>query len=879
MNYCAGDVAATFEVTKKLFPIFLERVPHPVSFAALRHLGNLILPTTTKWDKYIESAESCYEKNRVEVTSTIEERANDLIQFVVQENPDLLPDYESDPWLSQLNWTLKEAKLKKDGSLPKKRAYLTGYPEWYRDLFRGTSGRIMNLTLRTRITPLLLRLKWEGYPLFWVDSQGWCFKVPYGDQEAIEKLTAKNYTQPKLPEEEFDVLESLQSGGTSYVLFKVPHPDGPKARCTHVLSKQYVRYFEDGTLTSEYEHAHKILKLNNEASYWLSNRNRINDQFVVYNQEDKNKFFDTKKESKEHKDMAIILPNLATMGTITRRATENTWLTASNAKKDRIGSELKSLIEAPKGYCFIGADVDSEELWIASLVGDSMFEIHGGTALGWMTLEGEKSQKTDLHSKTSSILGISRNNAKVFNYGRIYGAGIKFASRLLKQFNASLSDLEADEIAKKLYDNTKGMTGRSKHFGANQPKLYYGGSESVMFNALEAIAQQDEPRTPVLGARITDALNVKNLRNNNYMTSRVNWTIQSSGVDYLHLLIVSMEYLSEKYGVDARLAITVHDELRYLVKEEDKYKAALLLQISNVWTRAMFCEQLGIKEVPQSCAFFSEVDIDFVLRKEVSMDCVTPSNPTPIPHGESLNIAGLLEKCRQGDILDDDKKKTKPLTLNRVKYTARKPVIYDLDKNLSRACKVLKIKLQSSNDAAEWKKNLYAFAKIKGQQLFQTDNVPSSKGKTSEEPKKPRKSYKKKNREILDIDLETKTEKKGKKGKYVASAKKTNYDDEGKYLKPPYLREDMWKDEPIVTWHRTPPPPPSQPISFAASSRPIYKKDGFSQYSTGSRSASSSSESQFKYHRRHASSLTPDRLRRGVRLRNEKRSEDYEVTK
>lgn len=31
--------------------------------------------------------------------------------------------------------------------------------------------------------------------------------------------------------------------------------------------------------------------------------------------------------------MAIILPNLATMGTITRRATENTWLTASNAKK------------------------------------------------------------------------------------------------------------------------------------------------------------------------------------------------------------------------------------------------------------------------------------------------------------------------------------------------------------------------------------------------------------------------------------------------------------------------------------------------------------------------------------------------------------------
>ena len=186
------------------------------------------------------------------------------------------------------------------------------------------------------------------------------------------------------------------------------------------------------------------------------------------------------------------------------------------------------------------------------------------------------------------------------------------------------------------------------------------------------------------------------------MTSRVNWTIQSSGVDYLHLLIISMEYLIEKYGIDARLAITVHDELRYLVKETDKYKAALLLQISNIWTRAMFCEQLGIKEVPQSCAFFSEVDIDHVLRKEVSMDCVTPSNPTPIPLGESLNIGQLLLKCQHGDILAD--KNTKPLTLRTTKYSPRQPIINQLDKNLTIAEKIAKIELQTSIDKDEWKK-------------------------------------------------------------------------------------------------------------------------------------------------------------------------------
>lgn len=58
----------------------------------------------------------------------------------------------------------------------------------------------------------------------------------------------------------------------------------------------------------------------------------------------------------------------------------------------------------------------SEELWIASLVGDAQFKLHGGNALGFMTLEGTKSAGTDLHSRTASILGISRNDAKVITF-------------------------------------------------------------------------------------------------------------------------------------------------------------------------------------------------------------------------------------------------------------------------------------------------------------------------------------------------------------------------------------------------------------------------------------------------------------------------------
>jgi DNA polymerase gamma 1 len=84
-----------------------------------------------------------------------------------------------------------------------------------------------------------------------------------------------------------------------------------------------------------------------------------------------------------------------------------------NKKKERIGSELKTMIQCPQGFNLIGADVDSQELWIAATIGDAHFaKIHGSTALGWMNLQGKKSDGTDMHSKTASMIGICRDQAK-----------------------------------------------------------------------------------------------------------------------------------------------------------------------------------------------------------------------------------------------------------------------------------------------------------------------------------------------------------------------------------------------------------------------------------------------------------------------------------
>jgi len=493
-------------------------------------------------------------------------------------------------------------------------------------------------------------------------------------------------------------------------------------------------------LTSEYDLAKEALQMNAACSYWISARERIKTQMVVYENDGIDIGMKADPEKNERL-LGIILPQVIPMGTITRRAVESTWLTASNAKKNRVGSELKALVTAPPGYVFVGADVDSEELWIASLVGDAQFKLHGGNALGFMTLEGSKAAGTDLHSKTANILDIGRNNAKVFNYGRIYGAGLKFAATLLRQFNTAISNTQAEEIAKKLYRETKGT--KSKKQSIAPRPFWYGGTESFVFNKLEEFAEQDQPRTPVLGAGITEALMKQYINKGGFLTSRINWAIQSSGVDYLHLLIISMDYLIRRYGLHARLAITVHDEIRYLVKSEDKYRVAMALQVANIWTRCMFAQQMGIEDLPQSCAWFSAVDIDQVLRKEVDLDCVTPSHPDPIPPGESLDIQSLLS--RGGDAALDPREGDAAIdaTLESIPYEHRQPVMESLTSD-SEEKNLFMIRAQIARTEEELKKVLKEYNAVYG----------ASAGRRNKGKKDDRQTYASKNTSWMRVQNE-----------------------------------------------------------------------------------------------------------------------------
>ena len=59
-----------------------------------------------------------------------------------------------------------------------------------------------------------------------------------------------------------------------------------------------------------------------------------------------------------------------------------------------------------------------------------------------------------------------------------------------------------------------------------------------------------------------------------------------------------MTYLSDKFDIKSKFLISIHDEIRFLVRDEDVERAALALQVSNLWTRAMFASRLGMDGLP-----------------------------------------------------------------------------------------------------------------------------------------------------------------------------------------------------------------------------------------------------------------------------------------
>lgn len=406
---------------------------------------------------------------------------------------------------------------------------------------------------------------------------------------------------------------------------KVPHPKGTGENVGSIFSKEFIDDFKTGVAGSNLPEAKRAIEIAVATSYWTGTRKRVMDRIF---RAVKNPY---------GREALCTLPGILVHGTVTRRTVENLFAVMCSTKPQRIGTELKTRIEAPEGWKIISADYDAQEMNVAGIYAD-LWEggYPGCSPLGFSVLSGSKEAGTDPHSSLAKQVGISRDEAKIQNFQILYGAGLKAIQRQVLRNHPEKLPSEVKQLSQTILSKKKGYVNGG---------IYEGGSDSGAFNMMEQIAiRSKSPQLPCLGTKISTALRPAAV-GDDFKNGRTNWAIQASGAEILSITLTAVAWLAKEYKIPYRFIISIHDELHFMTPERYAEQFAVLFQIAHVYTWSLFHSKVGIPELPLSRAFFSSVAIDNRIRKSPKECTVTPSNPNGAhePNGVEYSMRELSE--------------------------------------------------------------------------------------------------------------------------------------------------------------------------------------------------------------------------------------------
>jgi DNA polymerase gamma 1 len=342
--YALKDVFYTTELFQAIWPRYRECSPTMVHLAGHYFLNGSRVPVTDNWYKWIKQVDEAYDEALAEVQVIAKELIDELYTewrtIYDRDQVEAEAWVSGDPWRRQMDWTVKTGK-----------GVYANVPNWYRPYKKDPDTQV---TTKSKILHLLLRLTWQGKPLTWVDGKAWCFENATGEME------------------------------------RLPHPKGNGDNVGGVLNKEFVKDAEVGRLTSSNPKAKRVLEIANMTSYWTGVRSRVHERIIA------------RVENPHGEDALLMAPNILVHGTVTRRTVENLLVVMCSTKNWRIGTELKSRFKAPDGWKIVMADFDSQELQIASIYAD-MWEggFVGASPMSYTILSGSKENGTDSHTALS----------------------------------------------------------------------------------------------------------------------------------------------------------------------------------------------------------------------------------------------------------------------------------------------------------------------------------------------------------------------------------------------------------------------------------------------------------------------------------------------
>ena len=83
LEYCAGDVTATLEVLRTLYPLYTEHCPHPASLAGMLTMSTGFLPTSNCWETFLRTADRTYDSMQEEMMKLVKTEAEISLMMIM----------------------------------------------------------------------------------------------------------------------------------------------------------------------------------------------------------------------------------------------------------------------------------------------------------------------------------------------------------------------------------------------------------------------------------------------------------------------------------------------------------------------------------------------------------------------------------------------------------------------------------------------------------------------------------------------------------------------------------------------------------------------------------------------------------------------------
>lgn len=176
VDYAIKDAFYTAEIFQELWPKYLNASPSNVALCGHYHLNGSIVPLVNDWEEWVENTEKVYHSYNEEMTAICKkllwECYDNWKSFDDESERDKWVN--GDPWLRQLDWEVLSERGK-----------YAGVPNWMRPFIKDPDEKV---GVKSRLAHLLLKLKWEGQPLTWVEGQGWCYWCDEDDDKVQIEL-------------------------------------------------------------------------------------------------------------------------------------------------------------------------------------------------------------------------------------------------------------------------------------------------------------------------------------------------------------------------------------------------------------------------------------------------------------------------------------------------------------------------------------------------------------------------------------------------------------------------------------------------------------------------------------------------------------------